>query len=93
MDINILVGPVYERQRAQSTDVSDPDVNHTLCVPMGMHIGMVSLYAGMPEPRHALYPQADYRQLKRLLIEAHVTFVRSMILIELLPFVRQHTFR
>jgi len=48
MDINILVRPVYERQRAQSTDVSNPDVNHALCVPMGTHIGRVSLYAGMP---------------------------------------------
>jgi hypothetical protein len=48
MDINILVGPVYERQRTQLTDVSEPDVNHTLCMPMGMHIGMVSLYAGIP---------------------------------------------
>jgi hypothetical protein len=48
MDINILVGPVYKRQRTQSTDISIHDVNHTLCVPMGMHIGMVSLYAGMP---------------------------------------------
>jgi hypothetical protein len=48
MNINILVGPVYERQRAQSTNISEPDINHTLCMPIGMHIGMVSLYAGMP---------------------------------------------
>jgi hypothetical protein len=48
MDINILVGPAYERQRAQSTDVSNPDVNHTLYVPMEIHIGRVSLYVGIP---------------------------------------------
>src|SRR5258705_13913960 len=42
MDINILVGPVYERQRTRSTDISEPDVNQTLCVPMGMHIGMAA---------------------------------------------------
>ena len=48
MDINILVGPAYERQRTQLTDVSELDVNQTLYVPMGMHIGMVGLYAGMP---------------------------------------------
>ena len=48
MDINIPVGPAYERQRIQLTDVSELDVNQTLCVPMGMHIGMVGLYAGMP---------------------------------------------
>ena len=47
MDINILVEPVYERQRAQSTDIPNPDVNHALCVPMGIHIGRVGLYAGM----------------------------------------------
>jgi hypothetical protein len=46
MDINILVRPVYERQRAQSSGTSD--VSNTLCMPMGMHIGMVSLYAGTP---------------------------------------------
>jgi hypothetical protein len=39
-------------------------------MPMGMHIGMVSLYAGMPS-LDTLYPQAD-RQLERLLIEASV---------------------
>src|SRR6266481_3454076 len=49
MDINILVGPVYERQRAQSTDISNPDVNHTLCMPMGIYTpGLGSLYAGIP---------------------------------------------
>jgi len=47
MDINILV-ELYERQRTQSTDVSNPDVNHALCVLMGTHIGRVGLYAGMP---------------------------------------------
>jgi len=48
MDINILVRPVYERQRTQSADISEPDVNHALCVPMSIHIGRVGLYAGMP---------------------------------------------
>jgi hypothetical protein len=49
MDINILVRPVYERQRAQSTDIFNPDVNHTLCMPMGIYTpGHESLYAGMP---------------------------------------------
>jgi len=49
MDINILVRPVYERQRAQSTDISNPDVNHTLCMPMGIYTpSHESLYAGMP---------------------------------------------
>jgi hypothetical protein len=49
MDINILVRPVYERQRAQSTDISNPDVNHTLCMPMGIYTpGLGSLYAGIP---------------------------------------------
>jgi hypothetical protein len=38
---------------------------------MGMHIGMISLYAGTPKPRHARYSQAD-RQLERLLIKASV---------------------
>jgi hypothetical protein len=28
MNINILVRPVYERQRAQLTDISNPNVNH-----------------------------------------------------------------
>jgi hypothetical protein len=50
MDINILVRPVYERQRTQLIDVLNPDVNHTLCVLMGTHIGRVSLYAGTPKP-------------------------------------------
>ena len=45
-----LVGTAYERQRTQSTDVSDLDVNHTLCVPMAIHIGRVSLYVGTPKP-------------------------------------------
>ena len=72
MDINILVRPVYERQRAQSTDISNPDVNHTLCMPMGTHIGRVNLYAGIPN-LDMLHSQADHRQLERLLIEASVT--------------------
>jgi len=67
MDINILVGPAYERQRSQSTDISNPDVNHALCVPMSIHIERVSLYAGMPSLDMLHYPQADH-QLERLLI-------------------------
>jgi hypothetical protein len=50
MDINILVRPVYGRQRAQSTGISELDVSYALCVPMGIHIGRVSLYAGMLKP-------------------------------------------
>jgi hypothetical protein len=46
MDINILVRPVYGRQRAQSPGTSD--VSNTLCVPMGIRIGRVGLYVGMP---------------------------------------------
>jgi hypothetical protein len=34
MDINILVRPVFERQRAQSIDIPNPNINHALCVPM-----------------------------------------------------------
>jgi hypothetical protein len=49
MDINILVRPVNGRQRIQSTGISELDVNHALCVPMGIHIGRVGLYAGMPK--------------------------------------------
>jgi hypothetical protein len=48
MDNYTPVRPVYGRQRTQSTDISEPDVNHALCVPMGIRIGRVSLYAGMP---------------------------------------------
>jgi len=48
MDINIFIGSAYERQRTQLTDIPNPDVNHALCVPMGIHIGRVGLYAGMP---------------------------------------------
>src|SRR5258708_1874930 len=40
----------------------------TLCVPMGMHIRMVSLYASMPGLDMLHYPQADHHQLERLLI-------------------------
>ena len=50
MDINILVGPVYGRQRAQSTGISELDVSYALCVPMGIRIGRVSLYAGTLKP-------------------------------------------
>jgi hypothetical protein len=70
MDINILVRPVYGRQRAQSPGTSD--VSNTLCVPMGIRIGRVGLYAGTPN-LDMLHPQADHRQLERLLIEASVT--------------------
>jgi hypothetical protein len=59
MDINILVRPVYGRQRTQSTGISELDVSYALCVPMGIRIGRVSLYAGMPN-LDRLYPQADY---------------------------------
>jgi hypothetical protein len=48
MDINIPVRPAYERQRIPLTDVSELNVNQTLCVPMGMHIGMISLYEDIP---------------------------------------------
>src|SRR5258708_14615402 len=37
-----FVGPAYERQRTQSTDISNPDVNQTLRTPMGIHIGMAA---------------------------------------------------
>jgi hypothetical protein len=59
MDINILVEPVYERQRAQSTGISEPDVNHILCMPMGIYTpGHESLYAGMLSLDKPHYPQA-----------------------------------
>jgi hypothetical protein len=49
MDINILVKPVYKRQRAQLTDISNPDINHTLYMPMSIYTpGHESLYASMP---------------------------------------------
>jgi hypothetical protein len=92
MDINILVGPAYERQRTQSTGIFEPDVNHILCMPMGIYTpGHESLYAGMPSLDMLHYQQANH-QLQRLLIEASVTPVRSMVSIKSLPFVRQHTF-
>jgi hypothetical protein len=62
MDINIPVRPTYERQRIQLTNVSELDVNQTLCVPMGMHIGIVSLYAGIPSLDTPTYPQADHHR-------------------------------
>jgi hypothetical protein len=58
MNINILVGSAYKRQRTRSTDISEPDINHTLCVPMEIHIRKVSLYAGIPS-LDMLYSQAD----------------------------------
>jgi hypothetical protein len=61
MDINILVEPVCERQRAQSTDISNPDVNHTLCMPMGMHIGMITYtQACLALTCYEIGQQADY---------------------------------
>jgi hypothetical protein len=48
MDINILVRPVYGRQRTQSIGISELNVSYALCVPMGIHIRKVSLYAGTP---------------------------------------------
>jgi hypothetical protein len=73
MDINILVGPVYGRQRPRLTDISDPDVNHTLCMPMGIHIGMI-IYtqACLASTCYEIGQQAE-PQLERLLIEASVT--------------------
>jgi hypothetical protein len=47
MDINTLVRPVYGRQRAQSPG-TESDISNTLYVPMGIRIGRVGLYAGMP---------------------------------------------
>jgi hypothetical protein len=58
IDINILVRSAYERQRTRLTDISEPDINHTLYVPMEIHIERVSLYAGIPS-LDMLYPQAD----------------------------------
>jgi len=46
MDINILVRPVYGRQRTQLTGSSESDVSNILCVPIGTHIEKVGLYAG-----------------------------------------------
>jgi hypothetical protein len=45
MDINILIRPVYERQRTQLTGISELDVSYALYVPIGIHIGKISLYA------------------------------------------------
>jgi hypothetical protein len=47
MDINILVRPVYGRQRTQSTGISELNVSYTLYMPMGTHIKKVGLYAGI----------------------------------------------
>ena len=62
MDINILVRPVYGRQRAQSTGISELDVSYALCVPIGTHIGRVGLYAGNAKAltRYEIGQQADY---------------------------------
>jgi hypothetical protein len=64
---------VYKGQRwPRSTGSSESDTSNTLCVPMGIRIGRVSLYAGMPN-LDGLHPQADYNHwLERLLIEASV---------------------
>ena len=74
MDTNILVRPVYGRQRAQSPGTSN--VSNILCVPIGMHIGMVGLYAGIAKALtcYEIGQQADYNhRLERLLIKASVT--------------------
>jgi hypothetical protein len=62
MDTNILVKPVCERQRAQLTDISNPNVNHVLYVPMGTHIERVGLYAGNAKALtcYEIGQQADY---------------------------------
>jgi hypothetical protein len=62
MDINILVKPVYERQRAQSTDISEPDVNQTPCMPTGIHIGMITTctQACLASTCYEIGQQADY---------------------------------
>jgi hypothetical protein len=62
MDINIpFVGPAYERQRAQSTGISEPDVNHILCMPMGIHIGMITYtQACLASTCYEIGQQADY---------------------------------
>jgi hypothetical protein len=54
MDINILVRPVYGRQRTQLTGSSESDVSNILCVPIGTHIEKVGLYAGMPNLNKSL---------------------------------------
>jgi hypothetical protein len=75
MDTNILVEPVYGRQRAQSTGISELDVSYALYVPMGTHIGRVGLYAGIVKAltRYEIGQQADCNyQLERLLIEASI---------------------
>src|SRR5258705_4438768 len=90
MDINILVGPVYERQRAQSTDISNPDVNHALCVPMGIHIGRVSLCTQACQTSTCSIIRKPTTIGTPTDKQASVTNVRSMISIESLPFVRQH---
>jgi len=75
MDINILVRPVYGRQRTQSTGISELDVSYALCVLMGTHIGRVGLYAGIIKALtcYEIGQQADYNyRLERLLIEASV---------------------
>jgi hypothetical protein len=69
MNINILVRPVYERQRAQSFGISN--ISNILYVLIGIRIRRVGLYANTPN-LDILYPQADHRQLERLLIEASV---------------------
>jgi hypothetical protein len=62
MDINILVKPIYKRQRIQSTGISELNVSYTLCVPMGIYIGRIGLYAGNAKAltRYEIGQQADY---------------------------------
>jgi hypothetical protein len=75
MDINILVRPVYRRQRTQLTGISELNVSYALCVPMGTYIKRVGLYAGITKVLtcYEIGQQADYNyRLERLLIEASV---------------------
>jgi hypothetical protein len=62
MDIHTLVKPVYERQRAQLTDIPNFDVNHALYVSMSIHIERVSLYVDILNLDMLYYPQADYHR-------------------------------
>ena len=90
MDINILVRPVYERQRTQLTNISNPDINHALCVPMGIHIGRVSLCTQACQTSTCSIIRKPTTIGTPTDKQASVTNVRSMISIESLPFVRQH---
>jgi hypothetical protein len=71
MDINILVRPVFERQRAQSIDIPNPNINHALCVPMDIHIERIGLYAGMPN--------LDMLTIRKLTIMSQPTWLYSSL--------------